>query len=197
MTDTLGHRLTLARLKSTLFLLSIPTLFSVPAESSSIHIKHDEVVGLQEFLKGGPSHWAQSNPPRFPFGLSIVNRDGTLKKDLVVEFLTWKRDLDPTQFDSRHPKIAHLFQAQQEQLASLPLNPVAPLSPSQPTGSSLPVLTPPVTGTISEPPSAVSVQQDQFAAPVPEPSAVFTALALFGLAGGWWRFSRCPRVLEG
>jgi hypothetical protein len=84
-----------------------------PASASPIH-RHRIVVSSAQslgpawarFLEGGPSLWAVRKSPRFPSGLVLPTSNGKLVDTLFVDYLTWRRLLDPARFDHFHPNLA-------------------------------------------------------------------------------------------
>ena len=82
----------------------------VPGSTSpGIHISDGASDAIAEFLIGGPRHWATTDAPKFPKGLLIANKNGTLRDTPVTEFLVWMHARHPIAFDRRHPNIAPLF----------------------------------------------------------------------------------------
>jgi hypothetical protein len=174
-----------------------------------------ELNDIRTFLAGGPAHWAVTKPIKLPAHLNVTNANGTLEDNALVAYLSWVRNFDVGRFDRQHPKLAALFQHQTATSAAQHLATQAPTSTvSQPSHAALALVsTPPVTvsslltsatmGTASsssrsasESTPAPRVAEEVLAAPVPEPSALLTALALFGLAVGWW-IKSSRRTTEG
>lgn len=93
------------------------------------HLETQEVSALQSFLVAGPTRWARGHAPKFPAGLSLTNRSGVMRDDAVNQFLEYKRDLNPTRFDLRHPRIAPLFQQQSVALSRVQAETLAASSP--------------------------------------------------------------------
>jgi hypothetical protein len=164
-------------------------------------ISGQEASDLRAFLRAGPKHWAVTHPPRLPAGIDVTKADGTLKTGALENFLFWTRAHNPTLFDKRHPNLAPLFQQLDRNLAgsqTLHLSAALVQSDGQwklvffqsPAASSSTGTT---TGTNTNTSPAVLAQE--LTAPaanaVPEPASVVSTLALFGLAGGWWRLRRC------
>ena len=90
-------------------------LLAGPAVASPIRSHHLIVVNNAQslgpawarFLAGGVSLWEIARPPRFPSGLVLpTNSKGTLVDTPFVEYLHWRRSLDPARFDLVHPNIA-------------------------------------------------------------------------------------------
>jgi len=160
------------------------------------NISGDEARDIRTFLAGGPSHWAVAKPPKLPAGLTITGPDGSLKSGAMVNFLAWRRDLNPQFFDYRHPRIAPLFRQQDRALASRQAQLLAATIALPPHSSGFMTLDPvkaAVDAKNAHGPANVPVRVAQVIAgpaPVPEPSGVVSTLAIFGLAGGWWRLRR-------
>ncbi|MCA1684532.1 MAG: hypothetical protein LC745_00815, partial [Planctomycetia bacterium] len=57
------------------------------------------------FLREGVSHWQVVRPPRFPSGLVLPTSQGRLVDTPFVDYLFWRRSLDPTRFDVYHPNV--------------------------------------------------------------------------------------------
>lgn len=49
----------------------------------------------QAFLAGGPALWAVEMPPPFPSHIKLATEDGQIVETPFVEYLIWRRDLDP------------------------------------------------------------------------------------------------------
>ena len=171
------------------------------------NMSHQQRVDLQEFLSGGPAHWAVTRPPQFPAGLSITNPNGTLKNNSLVNFLFWDRQHDPVRFDHLHPRIAPLIHSLTKTTSAAQMLQI-PATISQPSHSSaFMVLIPPTSdpsagkgsvtvsaaGSASTSASGSNATAEGLVAPspVPEPSSVISTLALFGLASGWYRLRSC------
>lgn len=60
----------------------------------------------EQFLLGGPALWALESPPPFPSGLVLPTSNGQLVDTPFVNYLEWRRSLDPSRFDLNHPNIA-------------------------------------------------------------------------------------------
>lgn len=169
------------------------------------NMSHQRRVDLQEFLVGGPAHWAVTRSPQFPAGLSITNPNGTLKSNSLVNFLFWDRQHAPALFDHRHPRIAPLLQSLTKTTNAAQMLQV-PATISQSSHSSAFMVLVPPTSDPSAGKGSVTVSAAQSASasgsnataeelvapsPVPEPSSVISTLALFGLASGWYRLRSC------
>lgn len=110
------------------------------------------------FLAGGPARWAVTRPPRFPSGLSLLTRNGQIVDTPFVDYLIWRRNLNPVRFDRYHPFIGPAL------------------------GQLLPPPSPP------KPPTAVPGQIDPPITPprpqvgTPEPGTISIAVILAGIA---------------
>ncbi len=135
-------------------------------EASSIHghrlivVSNEDSLGpaWARFLAGGASYWDVARPPRFPSDLVLPkNSNGTLVETPFVDYLTWRRDLDPSRFDHYHPNVG-------PELAQLTTPSVVPsvVKPVPPTK-----------------PFNVAPQN------LPEPASLPLALILFGAAYAW------------
>lgn len=97
----------------------------------------------------------------------VANEDGVLEDNSVVQYLTWRRSLNPTRFDTYHPMIGGMIR--RSQLASVP--PTLPQVPS--TGGE----TPTPTGTL---PPIVIGRDPSTQVPIPEPGTLAIGLVLAG-----------------
>ena len=59
-----------------------------------------------EFLKGGQALWAKTQSPRFPSDIHLASVNGKLVETPFVQYLLWRRSLDPARFDAHHPRIS-------------------------------------------------------------------------------------------
>ena len=83
------------------------------AGASAIHRHHLIVVtgeaslgpAWARFLAGGTALWASHRAPRFPSGLVLPTSDGRLVDTPFVDYLLWRRALDPSRFDFYHPNV--------------------------------------------------------------------------------------------
>jgi hypothetical protein len=57
------------------------------------------------FLAGGPSLWEVRRAPAIPSHLVLAVQNGLLVPTPFVDYLLWRRTLDPTRFDRYHPRI--------------------------------------------------------------------------------------------
>lgn len=86
---------------------------SCPAGASGIrghHLivaKHAQSLGPAwgGFLSGGQSVWETAKAPRFPSGLALPSHLGRLVDTPFVDYLSWRRSLDPARFDHYHPNV--------------------------------------------------------------------------------------------
>jgi len=115
------------------------------------------------FLAGGPGLWAVARPPRFPSGLSLLTRNGQIVDTPFVDYLVWRRNLNPARFDRYHPFIGPA-------LGRLLPPPSPPKNPNPAPGQIDPPITPPrpQVGT-------------------PEPGTISIAVVLTGIA---WAYRR-------
>jgi hypothetical protein len=133
------------------------------AGASPIHafrVATPDVLGpaWAQFLAGGPTLWADATPPSLPTGLILPYQNGALVETPFVDYLVWRRSLDPARFDQNHPKIAPAL------------------------GQLIPPTTAvPGSTTIGTPPINPQPQNG-----VPEPASLPLALSLIA-AGLWWR----------
>jgi hypothetical protein len=133
------------------------------AGASPIHayrLATPEVLGpaWARFLAGGPTLWALVTPPRLPSGLELQYQNGALVETPFVDYLYWRRSLNPARFDHYHPNI----------------------------GPALGQLTPPTTAVPGSTTTGTPPINPQPQNGVPEPASLPLALSLVG-AGLWWR----------
>lgn len=182
-------------------LRSSATTTTVPRRlyaGSGVNISADAEENLLRFLAGGPDRWAKTAAPHFPSGLVIAHKDGTLRNTIVNQYFYWKRSQNTSQWDSRHPTMAPLFQQYDKNLAAFQAQYIA-RAISQPSRSAaFQVLVPPTTtaatgvtaGTTAGSTGTTSPVAQVMPQPVPEPASVVSTLGLFGIAGGWWARGR-------
>lgn len=157
---------------------------TLPAQASPIRASSHQVRVAQQvldlrswtsFLARGPSLWAWVPAPPVTLGVrqaiaqALASPDPT--SNPLVEYLTWRRNLDPTRFDRWHPNVG-------PELQDLPL-PV-----TTPSTTTLSTTTPATTATA--PPGSQQLNPLIAPTPSPEPGSYVIALALLG-AGVWWR----------
>lgn len=106
--------------------------------------------------------------------------NGRLPDSPFIEYLRWRRGLNPARFDAFHPRLGRLLD--QEMVVCPPPPPICP-EPGQLTPPSPPI--PPEPILPPEPPPIVSPEPPSPQNPeIPEPSSVVVALTL--LAAGTW-----------
>lgn len=84
-----------------------------PAGASGIRRHHLIVVSSAQslgpswarFLSGRETLWESARPPAFPSGLVLPTRLGRLVDTPFVDYLNWRRSLDPARFDHYHPNV--------------------------------------------------------------------------------------------
>lgn len=170
------------------------TIQSHKQHTSPPDISGQEIANLKTFLRAGLHHWSVTHPPKLPLGLTLTNSLGSLKAGAVENFIFWTRAHHPTRFDAKHPYLGPLYQKQDLALTQLQAQLVAASVATH--SSSLQILkisgdspgTSATNGSVTRSTSApVVLAQEMIASTVPEPSGILSTLALFGIAGGWWR----------
>lgn len=137
-----------------------------------------------KFLAEGTQTWSKTRAPAFTPAIrstiwQVLKTDTEAQSiaNPMIDYLEWRRSLDPTRFASNHPNLSPA-------LAQL-LN-----SPSLPTNVPPPTYTPvPETATapqVLSSPAMPSGAQTVFPPTVPEPSSLLLAAAMTGW-GIWWR----------
>jgi hypothetical protein len=58
-----------------------------------------------QFLAGGIPLWSIEPSPPIPSGLILPKENGILVPTAFVEYLAWRRSLDPARFDQFHPVV--------------------------------------------------------------------------------------------
>jgi hypothetical protein len=146
------------------------TASASPIRSYGIVVTNIDSLGpaWARFLSFGPEFWENHAPPPFPSGLILPTQNGLLVETPFVEYLLWRRNLDPARFDHYHPIRGPQLELLTPAVTSAILTP--------PT-----ILTPPVTS-----PAIVPSVLPQ----VPEPSTLMIAAALMGSAFGWGLLKR-------
>ncbi len=146
--DRLNHRVFLSG-------VALALVLGVAGPASAARIRHNAVLkpppttnlSFSAFLAAGPSLWSHVNP-RIPHGTRLAqNADGTVADTPFLEFLLFRRSLNPTRFDHYHPNVAPI-------LASYlpPLPAVTPPTPAPQTViPAPPPITPPANQTVPEP----------------------------------------------
>ena len=137
-----------------------------------------------KFLAGGTQTWSTTHDPPFSPAIEstiwqVLNTDTPAQalSNPMIEYLEWRRSLDPTRFTSYHPNLSPAL----AQLLS---------SPSLPTNVPTPTYTP-VSETTTAPqvlssPATHSGAQTVSPPAVPEPSSLLLTAAMTGW-GIWWR----------
>ena len=146
------------------------------AEAS--RIRHNDAVTrlapvsrlpFEAFLEAGPDLWSRATPrlPHHPLPLRL-NSDGTPMASLFLDYLLYRRGLDPSRFDAHHRHIA----------ATLAL-------------TTLPMIAPPSTTPVPQrvTPTPLTRPPTQT---VPEPSTGLIALAMIAVAAAGRRWGRSP-----
>ena len=131
------------------------------------------------FLAGGAQTWATTPAPAFTPAIEstiwqVLNTDTPAQalSNPMIEYLEWRRNLDPTRFTSYHPNLSPAL-AQLLSSPSLPSSSASlPSNPPPPTSTPIPA-TPTAAQTVSPP-------------TVPEPSSLLLTAAMTGW-GIWWR----------
>lgn len=136
-------------------------------------------LGLQAYLRAGPSVWSSVPAPRFPAGMRLRRvADGLLEETPLVQYLRWRRDLNPTRFDRYHPRVGPLI-ARDSVLRAGRLTPRPPTEPLVPTGPGNPTQT---TTRTTNPRT-----QGTLPPQIPEPSTLLVAMTLVGATALWRR----------
>lgn len=125
--------------------------------------------GWASFLAGGEPTWSSRPSPRYTAGvrnavLQLLNGDPSVAAaSPLIDYFVWRRNLDPTRFDSYHPFIG----------------PRLPQGFIPPVPQVIPPVVPPVTPTVDPPliPPVPSIEPPQ----VPEPSTL--VVIVLGAAG--------------
>ena len=66
-------------------------------------------LSFAQFLQAGPALWSHATP-RVPSGLRLPRlADGSLAPTMLLEYLLYRRALDPSRFDAHHPCIAPIL----------------------------------------------------------------------------------------
>ncbi len=130
-----------------------------------------------KFLSDGTETWSKTHAPPFTPAIKstiwdVLKTDTTAQaiSNPMIEYLEWRRSLDPTRFTSYHPNLSP---ALAQLLSSPSLPPGVPEPTSTPVTPSSTTVTPTGAQTVSPP-------------AVPEPSSLLLAAAMTGW-GIWWR----------
>ena len=127
---------------------------------------------FEAFLEAGPTLWSHATPrlPHHPIPLRR-DADGTPMAGLFLDYLLYRRALNPTRFDAHHRHISTA-------LASVPF-PTTPMILAPSILSVPQIATPPA----PMPPTTQTV---------PEPSSAMIALAMLAAAAAGRRWGRSP-----
>jgi hypothetical protein len=124
------------------------------------------------FLAAGPQTWSTTHAPAFTPAVEstiwqVLNTDTQAQAiaNPMIDYLEWRRSLDPTRFTSYHPNLSPAL----EQLLSSPPLPGTSTAPQ--------VLSRPATTPLSGQPVAPPA--------VPEPSSLLLAAAMTGWGIRW------------
>jgi hypothetical protein len=97
---------------ATLLVLAVAGLFPRAVEASPIQANGVVVNNISslgpawaQFLAGGIPLWSVEPSPPIPSGLILPKENGFLVPTPFVEYLAWRRSLDPTRFDAYHPMV--------------------------------------------------------------------------------------------
>jgi hypothetical protein len=72
---------------------------------------------FQQFLTGGPAHWATTHLKEVPADARLTWHDGKqleLRNNLTVDYVMWERDRHPGDFDRHHPILGPMLAAKQD-----------------------------------------------------------------------------------
>ena len=156
----------------TFVILSVGMLSGRTVQGARIHghrlhassVRTEDSLGpaWTRFLDGGPTLWSHVRPPRFPSGLVLTYQNGRIVDTPLVDYLSWRRSLNPARFDLVHPTI----------------------------GPALGGLTPPTPAIIPAPGGITAGKPPTSSNPVPEigvpePSTLSLGLALGAVAYAW------------
>ena len=118
-----------------------------------------------------------------PYGrCSRPTRQAQSISNPMIEYLEWRRNLDPTRFTFYHPNLSPA-------LAQLLSSPSLPISVPPPTYTPVPQTAP---QDLSDP-AAPSAAQTVSPPSVPEPSSLLLAAAMTGW-GIWWRHQMARQI---
>jgi len=139
-----------------------------------------------KFLSDGTETWSTTHAPPFTQAIKstiwqVLKTDTAAQaiSNPMIEYLEWRRSLDPTRFTHYHPNLSPA-------LAQL----LSSSSPSLPAGVPPPTTTP-VTPAIT--PATPTGAQTVSPPAVPEPSSVLLAAAMTAW-GIWWRHRIRQRI---
>jgi hypothetical protein len=137
-----------------------------------------------QFLAGGTQTWSTTHAPTFTAAIrstiwQLLKTDTPAEalSNPMIEYLEWRRSLDPTRFTDNHPNLSPA-------LAQLLSSPSLPANVPSPTYTPVPETTtaPQVLSSPATPSGAQSLSPPT----VPEPNSLLLAAAMTGW-GMWWR----------
>ena len=137
-----------------------------------------------KFLAEGTQTWSTTHAPAFTPAIEstiwqVLKTDTEAQSiaNPMIDYLEWRRSLDPTRFTSYHPNLSPA-------LAQLLSSPSLPANVPPPTYTPVPETTtaPQVLSSPATPSGAQSVSPPT----VPEPNSLLLAAAMTGW-GIWWR----------
>jgi hypothetical protein len=182
-------------------------------------IKHHHVAekgqthrtGWQKFLDGGAAHWSKADPPTIDLHIRVL-MDKALHSPHAatnrnVQYLEWRRSLNPARFDHWHPKMGPMLQglippASTSHPSSGTVTQPQTIAPGTVAATSTPAPAPDSTSTYTSttPTSPVTssgpgtgtttpqqIDPTPSPAAIPEPSTWTMALVMLG-SGLWWRY---------
>ena len=137
-----------------------------------------------KFLAEGTPTWSTTHAPAFTpairrtiWQVLKTDTEAQLVSNPMIEYLEWRRSLDPTRFTFYHPNLSPA-------LAQLLISPSLPTSVPPPTYT--PVLETTTAPQVLSSPATPSGAQSISPPAVPEPSSLLLAAAMTGW-GIWWR----------
>lgn len=130
------------------------TLTAAPAAAGPIRGHHLHRVHAEStlgpawgrFLSGGPALWAVARSPRIPSGSTLLSQNGRLVETPFVDYLLWRRSLNPARFDHYHPFLGPALGS----LLPPPTTPTRP-TPGGRTGGGPPPVNPQPQNGVPEP----------------------------------------------
>ncbi len=146
-----------------------------------------------KFLAKGTETWSTTHAPPFTPAVEstiwqVLKTDSQAQSlsNPMIQYLEWRRSLDPTRFTSYHPNLSPA-------LAQLLSSPSLPAGVPPPTYTPVPQVSP---QTVSEPsgtPATSSGAQTVSPPAVPEPNSLLLATTMTGIAI-WWRRRLARRI---